>query len=179
MSQINRRKSSSPPGGNLEIVTDNGTIISSGGSINLVGGTTSVADDNGIQINANPGGSENGEVVLTNRLVGTATSVNGATVDLVTFTLGAVAGCYRFNFDVAARDTTTNDGIGYTLKGTVKTDGATATMVAAPFTDNDEDPAVLTADIDLVASGNNAVLQVTGVAAKTITYKAVGQYVVV
>ena len=52
-------------------------------------------------------------------------------------------------------------------------------MVATPFIDNDEDAALVTADIDLIASGNNVILRATGVTGLTITYKAVGLYVVV
>lgn len=73
----------------------------------------------------------------------------------------------------------TGDGLGYSVDATVKTDGATATLVASPFTDNDEDPSLLDAEITVVASGNSAVLQVTGVTGETIAYKAVGTYVVV
>lgn len=180
MSQINRRKTSNPPPGNqLSIITDDGTITAVGDSMTIEGGSTSDPNDNGIETRANPNGSDDGLVVLTNRLGGSVSSVNGSTEDLVTFTLGATAGCYRFNFDIVGRDTATGDGVGYTLQGTVKTDGSASTMVAAPFTDNDEDPSLLTASINLVASGNDAILQVTGVAGQTIAYKAVGSYVVV
>ena len=93
MSQINRRKTSTPPPtSEFEIVTDDGTIISTGGSITLIGNSTTDPDDNGIKVIANPDGSDDGEVLLTNRLMGTATSTNGSTEDLVTFTLGNTAG---------------------------------------------------------------------------------------
>ncbi len=112
-----------------------------------------------------------------NRLIGDATSINGSTEDIITLDLGSSAACYRFSFDIAGRDTGTGDCVGYSLDGTVKTNGTTATLVASPFTDNDEDASLLTASIGLIASGNNAVLQVTGVAGETIVYKAVGTYV--
>jgi hypothetical protein len=52
-------------------------------------------------------------------------------------------------------------------------------MVATPFIDNDEDASLITANIDLIASGNNVILRVSSAAGTTITYKAVGTYVVV
>ena len=114
-----------------------------------------------------------------NAITGTATSVNGSTEDLITFALTDVPASYRFSFEIIGRETTTGDTVGYSLEGTVKTDGTDATLVAAPFTDNDEDAALLAATVDLVASANNTILQVTGVTATTIIYKATGKYTVI
>jgi hypothetical protein len=119
------------------------------------------------------------DVIITNRLQGTVSSVNAATANLITFALGASAAVYRFTFDVTGRDTATGDGVGYTVLGSARTTGAAATVIASPFTDNDEDASLLLATVDLVASGNSVILQVTGVAGQTISYSAVGTYVVV
>lgn len=160
-------------------VLDDGTAIPSAHTLNVNGGSTSDPSDNGILTRANPNLSNNAEILLTNRLTGTATSTNGSVEDIITFNLGASVACYRFNFIVAGRDTGTGDGVGYSVDATLKTDGATATVVAAPYTDNDEDPSLLDAEITVIASGNSAILQATGVTGQTIAYKAVGQYVVV
>lgn len=152
-------------------------------------GQIPIGDTGGIPILANIT-SMDGTVTITNgpgtidlsvtsTISGTATSVNGSTEDLITLALGASPACYRFTFNIAGRDTATNDCVGYSLEGTVKTDGAVAAVVASPFTDNDEDAPLIAASIDLVASLNNAILQVTGVTAKTIVYKGVGIFVVV
>lgn len=160
-------------------VLDDGTAIPAAHVLNVNGGSTTDPSDNGILTRANPNLSNNAEILLTNRLHDTVTSTNGSVEDLITFDLGSDPACYRFNFIVAGRDTGTGDGVGYSVDATLKTDGATATIVAAPYTDNDEDASLLDAEITVVASGNNAVLRVTGVASQTIVYKAVGQYVVV
>lgn len=159
-------------------VLDDGTAIPAAHVLNVNGASTSDPNDNGILTRANPDLSENAEVVLTNRLTGTVTSTNGSVEDLITIALGTDPACYRFNFIVTGL-AATGDGLGYSVDATVKTDGATATLVASPFTDNDEDPSLLDAEITVVASGNSAVLQVTGVTGETIAYKAVGTYVVV
>ena len=112
-------------------------------------------------------------------LTGTGTSTNGSTVSLITHDLGSVAAVYRFIFYAVGRDTGSNNGVGYTLFATAKTDGATATVIATPFDDSDEDALLVAATADVIASGNNVILQVVGVAGETIAYKAVGSYVVV
>lgn len=168
-----------PPSVPTSFVTDSGTVIPAANIVNVNGGSTTANNDDGIQAIANPDLSNNLEILLTNRLTGTATSTNGSVENLVTFALGASVATYRITFDVSGRDTVSGDGVGYTLWGTVKTNGAAASIISSPFIDNDEDASLLGADITLIASGNNAILRVTGVAGRTINYKAVGQYVVV
>ncbi len=168
-----------PPSVPTSFVTDNGTVIPAANVVNVNGGSTTASNDNGIEAIANPNLSNNLEILLTNRLTGTATSTNASVESLVTFALGASVATYRVSFDVAGRDTVSGDGVGYTLWGTVKTNGAAASIISSPFIDNDEDASLLGADITLIASGNNVILTVTGVAGRTINYKAVGQYVVI
>ena len=101
---------------------------------------------------------------------------------MITFDLGASAASYRFDFMIAGRCTVgaaSGDTVSYHVLGGAQTDGASATIVKTPFQDVDEDDALINCNITLIASGNNIILQVTGIAAHTIDYKAVGQYVVV
>lgn len=182
MSQITKPSSGGgviPPEVPEQFVTDDGTAIPAANSLNVLGGTSTINNDNGIETQANPDMGDNLDIVLTNRFVGSATSVNASTENIVTFALGATDACFRFEFLIAGRDTATNDSVGYTVFASAKTDGANASVVATPFTDNDEDPALLAATVAFVASANNVILQVTGVAGQTIAYKAVGSYVVV
>ncbi len=157
----------------LGAATDGQIPIGDTGGPPVLGNITSL--DGSILVTNGPGTID----LSANQLSGTATSVNGSTENLVTIPLGVAAACYRFYFQITGRDTATGDGLGYSLEGTVKTNGAAATLVASPFTDNDEDASLLTASIDLVASANNAILQVTGVVGQTIAYRAVGSYVAV
>jgi hypothetical protein len=158
---------------------DTGTAIPSGNILNVNGDSISTDSVNGIQTVANPNLSQNLEIALTNRLVGTASSVNASVEDIITFTLGATDLVYRFWFYIAGRDTATGDGVGYTIEGSVRTDGAAATVISVPNQDNDEDASLILATADLVASGNDIILQVTGVAGQTISYRAVGNYLVI
>lgn len=167
-----------PPSVPTSFVTDDGTAIPAANVLNVLGNTTT-GDGDGLETIANPNLGDNIEIVLTNYLVGTGTSTNASVVDLVTLPLAATAASYRFRFDVTGRETTTGATVGYTFFASAKTTGLAATIVSTPFVDNDEDASVVTAQIDMVSSGNSVILQVTGVAALTIAYKAVGTYVVV
>lgn len=161
-------------------VFDDGSGVPVNHVFNIKGAALSTDTVNGIYTRANPDGSINGEVALTNRLNGTATSTNGSTENIISFTLSSmVSKCYRFNIDIIGRDTDSGDCVGYTLLATFKTNGATANIVSVPYIDNDEDASLLDASINMVGSGNDAVLQVTGVADRTISYRATGYYVVV
>ena len=160
-------------------ITDSGTVIPALNSMNVNGGSLTTNSANGITATANPNGSANMVINLTNRLAGNTTTAGAVTGNVITFGLGASVASYRFSFDVVGRDTATGDTVGYTVFGSAKTSGAAASIVATPFIDNDEDASLLAASINLIASGNNVILQVTGVAARTISFRAVGEYVVI
>ena len=169
-----------PPDVPTSFVADTGTAIPAAHVLNVKGSSTTTSNDNGIDTIANPNSSNNLYVRLTNRLEGSATSTNGATANIVTFALqSGSAAVYRFSFDVSGRDTVSGDGVGYSVDATFRTDGSAATVISAPYVDDDEDASLIAASITMIASSNNAILQATGVATKTIVYKAVGTYVVI
>lgn len=157
--------------------TATGTSIPVANVENVVGGFSAIDNANGIATQATPDGDKNLLVLLTNRVRGAQSSVNGATIDLITVPLGIVPAVYRFRVEIVGRDTTSGDGAGYTFFGTIKTDGITATGIATPFIDEDEDISLIPSLVGLAVSGNNGVLQVTGILGKTIAYVAVGTYI--
>lgn len=111
------------------------------------------------------------DLSVTNENVGTATTINAVTQDIITVPLGLVAGTYQFEARVKAFDAATPSGAGYNIYATLRTDGTTATLIGNQDVFN-EDPALGTADAYFIASGNNAVLQVLGVAGLTIHWSA-------
>lgn len=166
---------SSSPSDPLTFTADDGsTATPASDNINNLSSSTSTNNDDGIQTR-NTGDTT--ETQLTNRLIDSVTSINGSTEDLITFDLGVNPAVYRFKFDICGRDTGTGDGVGYTVFASAKTDGASATIIATPFVDNDEDTSLLDASTNVIASGNNIILQVTGVLLQTISYKSLGSYV--
>lgn len=99
----------------------------------------------------------------------TALTVGATTADLMTVSLGATPATYQFEARVKAFEPTTPAGAGYNIYGTFTTDGVTATLVGDQDVFN-EDPALSAADAYFIASGNNAILQVLGVALLTIEW---------
>lgn len=156
-----------------------GTAVPSANVLQLLGGSTTQDNVNGIRTDANPNNGNAVYTELTNRITGSGTSTNASTVNLATLALSGSAAVYRFRFDISGRDTGSGDGVGYELQGTVKTDGTTATLISLPYLDEDEDASLLTATVTLTVSGNSAIVQVVGVTGRTINYKLVGTYVVV
>jgi hypothetical protein len=188
MSQIFKQTSGGgplPPTVPTQFITDvkdntttgPGKAVPSSNTLQLLGGSTDQDNVNGIRTDANPNNGNIAYTELTNRIVGSGTSTNASTVNLATFALGSSATVYRFRFDIAGRDTGSGDGVGYDLQGTVKTDGATATLISVPYLDEDEDASLLTASVTLAVTGNSVIVQVIGVSGRTINYKTVGYYV--
>ena len=177
MSQYNRTAEGGDPSVPTSFVTDDGTAVPTANTLNVLGRDTNEDNANGIQTVADPNGGDDLYVELTNRVYGTASVTGAVTGDIITFDLGASSAVYRFILHVTGRDTSTNDAVGYTILGSVKTDGATATVIETPFQDADEDTALIDAQMAFVASGNNVILQATGVAGQTISYAAYGYYI--
>lgn len=179
MSQIFKDLSSGPvpPDVPTDFVTDDGTAIPAANILNFNGGFSTENNDNGILTAADPDMSDNMFVVLTNRLGGSQTTIGAVTADVITFSLGATPGCYKFHFEVTAFEDTTPAGLGYSIEASARTDGAAATIISTPDADEDEDVALNTADWDVIASGNNVILRVTGVAALDVNWKSIGYYI--
>lgn len=105
---------------------------------------------------------------------GTATTTDDTLTAVITLPLGATAGVYTFFARVAGFASVgagTPLGVGYTIEGSIRTDGAAATLVdqgANAF----EEGALSACTGALVASGNDALIQVKGLIAYTIDWKA-------
>lgn len=162
-----------------------GTALVTNSNLNFLGGDSEDDDDVGIRTNADLQNGDNVFIELTNRLRGVDSVTGATTVDLITFNLGATPAVYRFNFLVAGISPVTGLGVGYTVDGSARTDGATSAIISTPDIDADEDNdgggpnSLVGALMNLVASGNNVILQATGVAGQTINYRALGEYIVV
>lgn len=102
---------------------------------------------------------------------GTAETIGAVTANVLTIPLGTVPGTYQFEARVKAFDAATPSGAGYNIYATFTTDGAACTLVGEQPVFN-EDPALVAADAYFIASGNDAILQVLGVAGLTIEWSA-------
>ena len=179
MSQIYKQLTSSgpiPPTIPTSFVTDSGTAVPAANILNVFGNDTTSNNVNGLQ---SIGSGNTVTYQLTNRLQGTASTAGAIAVDIITFPLGAVAGCFKFHFEVTSFEPTTPAGLGYSIEASAKTTGAAATIISTPDGDEDEDPALALADWFVVASGNNVILRGLGVAGLNMNWSAVGYYVMV
>lgn len=168
-----------PPAVPTSFPTDDGTAIPAANILNVNGVDSTENNVNGIMTRANPDLSDNLEIVLTNRLTGTGTTVGAVTADLVTFSLGATPGVYHVHADTVGYESTGPAGTAYETFGPVITTGAAATVVLSPDETVVESISLIASDVDFIASGNNLILRVTGVAGLTINWRVVANYVFV
>ncbi len=164
-----------PPVVPIQFTTDAGVAVPAAGNLNVLANDSTANNANGI---TTTGSGDTVTVVLTNRLQGTGTTVGNTTTDLVTFSLGATPASYKFQFEVDGFDSVTPASVGYAIDASLRTDGVVSTIVGDPDADEDEDIVLQDgADWAIVASGNNVILRVTGVAGLSLSWATVGLYV--
>lgn len=179
MSQIYKTGGGSgpiPPNVATSYVTDiDSPAIPAANVLNVFGRDTSANNTNGIRTDGSSG-SNTLTVQLTNRVRGVVTTVDATPTFIITFPLGAVPGVYEINGSVAGFDITDTAGASYGFISGIRTTGAAAIEIGTQFTTNFEEPAMATSEIDVLVSGNNAIIQVIGVAGKTIDWDCLFTY---
>lgn len=171
MSQAGLLSDKTSPASNLETLTGD------------IGGPVSPDNNYNINLLTGPGLTSTG-VPVSNTITWTLdnyynliTTTTNATPDVsMAIPLGSVAGVYTFDINISAYNTTDVSGGGYSLFGTVRTNGTTATLIGLPDKIINNEPSMSTSDASLIVSGNNAVLQVTGILAKVINWRAIVFY---
>jgi len=171
MSQAGIINASGMPAVPTTFVTDAGNVTPALNVINVVtpgGGTTGISTS----------GAGNTITITLNdtSISGTGQTIGAVTADIITFPLGAVAGTYTFNVDVASFEPTTPAGAGYGIVASVRTTGAAAVLVPNQAVDEMEELALVLADAVVTVAGNNMIVRATGVAALTLDWKATARY---
>lgn len=167
-----------PPTVPTSFVTQDGTAVPAANVLIVNGFDSTENNANGIITKGGvvgTGTSNEVDVVITNRLQGQDTTVGATTADVITFTLTTV-GTYALTFQASAYNTTSTLGAGYEVFGAVRFDGVNANVCGSADTIDNEEGAMVDCDIDVVVSGANAILRVTGYALQTINWGAVGTY---
>lgn len=176
MSQAGVINVSSVPGVPTSFVTDSGIAVPVLNVINVVtpgGGTSGITTS---------GAGNTITVSLNGGFSGTVTTNDGLAHTAATIALGAVPGTYTFDVRIAGYDAINSLSVGYTLVTAVRTTGAAAVLVVpfAPINeqtiDEFEEAAMIDADCHMNVSGNNAIIEVIGIAGSTINWKVEGTY---
>lgn len=162
------------PTGDIEFIKgDTGGNIPPNGSnvINLIG-------------DPNQGFAIKGTIATNTLLVtditvkeGVVTSNDDTVTDVVSVSLGAIAGCYTFNLIISGYEPLTNSGVSFTGTASYKSDGAGATEIATEINNPRLDAALSTVNIFATISGNNAVFQIQGIIGKTIDWRVWTKYI--
>lgn len=158
-----------PPAVPTQFTTDDGTAIPSANNLNVLGGS-------GIVTSANPDLSSNLFISVQNSFTDQAETIGATTADITTVPL-TVAGTYTFECRVAAWTSTGPAGAGFAINGVIRSDGVTATLIGDSDGFFHSDASLDSADVNIIASGNDAIIRVTGVAGLTIEWGAFTVYV--
>lgn len=177
MSQIYKSSSGgpSPPSVATSYVTDvNSPAIPALNILNVVGADTTDNDVDGIRTDGSSG-SNTLTVQLTNRVQGSVSTVGAATETIITFT-PTVVGTYSIEFRVAAYNTTSLLGAGYSMFGAIRFDGVNSNICDTFDEMVNEEGTMSSVDIFVDVSGANLRLRATGYLAQTINWSGVGLY---
>lgn len=180
MSQIYKSSATGPvpPAVPTSFVTQNGTAVPAANILIVNGFDSTENNDNGIITKGGvvgTGTANEVNVIITNRLQGSAQTVDVGTGDIITFT-PTVVGTYAIEYRIAAYNTTSLIGAGYNLFGAIRFDGANSNICDPTDEINNEEGAMTNADAGVVVSGANVILRATGYAGQTINWSAVAMY---
>lgn len=149
------------------------TATPAANNLNVFSADTNANNDNGIRTIAS---GSTLTVQLTNRITGSVTTTDATPTTLISLSLGATPGVYLATGDLTAYDVTDAAGGSYTFEGAATTDGAAATEIGSEIRNEFESAAMATADFSFGVTGNTAIIQVTGIAGKTINWSCLFNY---
>lgn len=152
-----------------QFTTDDGIAIPAANNLNVLGGS-------GIETYADPNNGDNLYIEIQNSCTTTGTTVGATTADLCTIPL-STAGTYTFESRVSAWETGGTAGGGFSVNGVLRSDGASATVIGDSDNFAHKDAVLQDARVEILASGVNAVIRVTGVAGYTINWGAFSVYI--
>ena len=168
-----------PPSVPTQFDTDvNSPAIPAGNILNIFGGEISTDNLIGIQTDGSSGGNTV-TVQLTNRITGITTTSDGAgqSQNVISFSLGATPATFVFDLDIAAYNITDALSASYDGSFTRRTTGVVATAIGADTYIAKEEGAMSAVVVIVLTSLNSILVNVTGIAGKTIDWVCLLTYV--
>jgi hypothetical protein len=181
LSQIYKTLSSGgpiPPTIPTSFTTQSGTAVPAANILIVNGFDSTENNANGIITKGGvvgTGTANEVDVVITNRLQGSGSTVGATSADVITFT-PTVTGTYSIEYRLAAYNTTSLLGSGNSLFGAIRFDGVNSNICDTFDEILNEEGAMSGTDVSVVVSGASVILRATGYAAQTINWGAVGLY---
>ncbi len=153
----------STPSADIETLTgDQGLAVGPDGAHNINILAITSEDFNALELQT-VGVPASNTITVTqfNTILGSATGTGVTTLTLITFDLGLTDAVYVMDITLAVFDFTNDIGAGCNIFGTIRTIGGVATIIDTPDkVDNGEGSLVFPgADCNMIASGNNFLLQ--------------------
>ena len=171
-----------PPAVPTSFVTQDGTAVPAANVLIVNGFDSTENNNNGIITKGGvvgTGTSNEVDVVITNRVQGTATTTGVATATIVTFT-PTVIGVYAIEYRLAAFNTTATLGSGASVFGAIRFDGVNSNICDLFDEISNDEGAMSAIDIAVSTTGANVLLQGTGYQVlgvdQVINWGAVGLY---
>ena len=175
---INTSTGPVPPAVATSYVTQNGTAVPAANILIVNGFDSTENNNNGIITKggvAGTGTANEVDIVITNRIQSNATTSGSVTSPIITFT-PTTLGTYAIECRIAAYNSTSSFGDGYSVFGTARFDGVNSNLCATPDKITNEEGAMSSANVTMTVSGANILINAVGYAAQTINWSAVALY---
>ena len=175
---INTSTGPVPPAVATSYVTQNGTAVPAANILIVNGFDSTENNNNGIITKggvAGTGTANEVDIVITNRIQSNATTSGSVTSPIITFT-PTTLGTYAIECRIAAYNSTSSLGAGYSVFGTARFDGVNSNLCGTPDKITNEEGAMSSANVTMTVSGANILINAVGYAAQTINWSAVALY---
>ena len=167
-----------PPIVPTSFTTQNGTAVPAANILVINADDSRENNENGIITKGGvvgTGTANEVDVIITNRMTGNVTTVGLVTSPIITFT-PTVIGTYTIECRVAAYNTTSLLGSGYSIFQAIRFDGVNSNTCGLVDRIENEEGAMSSANVIITIVGANLIINAVGYAAQTINWTAVGLY---
>ena len=166
-----------PPTVPTQFTADDGnTAIPSANNLNIFSRDTGDDQFDGIRTTVDPNNSSNFYIELTNRVRGNVTTTDATTTPIIIDVLSATPGVYEITGSVIGYNTTDSLGVSFAVNSGIRSTGASSVEIGTEITSNFKELGMINTSTTVTVAGNNIVVNVIGLAGKTINWDALFTY---